>query len=68
MEEKSGTFKIDHYVELVLKHRWLIIIPFCLAMLTGIVLIICAAEELRDQCIDSCETAEGSVGLCSDPL
>ena len=39
MEEKSGTFQIDHYVELVLKHRWLLIIPFCLAMVIGITLI-----------------------------
>ena len=38
MEEQSGTFKIDHYVELALKHRWLLIIPFCLALAIGIVL------------------------------
>ena len=39
MEEKSGTFPIDHYIELVLMHRWSIIIPFCLSMVIGIVLI-----------------------------
>ncbi len=39
MEEKSGTIQIDHYVELALKHRWLLIIPFCLAMVIGIILI-----------------------------
>jgi len=38
MEEKSGTFQIDHYVELALKHRWLLIVPLCLALAIGIVL------------------------------
>lgn len=38
MEEKSGIFQIDHYMELALKHRWLLIIPFCLALVIGIVL------------------------------
>jgi len=38
MAEQSGTFKIDHYLELVLKHRWLIIIPFCLSMVVGLYL------------------------------
>ena len=36
MEEKSGTFQIDHYVELALKHRWLLIVPLCLALVVGI--------------------------------
>lgn len=36
MEEQSGTFQIDHYVELALKDRWLLIIPFCLALAGGI--------------------------------
>ena len=36
MEENSGTFQIDHYVELALKHRWFLIIPFCLALAGGI--------------------------------
>jgi polysaccharide chain length determinant protein (PEP-CTERM system associated) len=36
MEENSGTFQIDHYVELALKHRWLLIIPFCMALAAGI--------------------------------
>ena len=39
MEENSGTFQIDHYVELALKHRWFFIIPFCLSMVIGIILI-----------------------------
>ena len=38
MEENSGTFQIDHYVELALKHRWLVIVPLCLALVVGIVL------------------------------
>ena len=32
-------FKPDYYIELALKHRWLIIIPFCLAMIIGIGLV-----------------------------
>ena len=40
MREKSDTFKIDHYLGLVLKHRWLLIIPFCLAMGVGIYLAV----------------------------
>ena len=36
MEEQSATFQIDHYVELAFKHRWLLIIPFCLALVVGI--------------------------------
>ena len=39
MEEKSGAFQINHYVELALKHRWHLIIPFCLSMVIGIFLI-----------------------------
>lgn len=39
MEEKSGAFQIDHYIELALKHRWYLIIPFCLSMAIGITLI-----------------------------
>ena len=38
MEEKSGTFQIDHYLELALKHRWFLIVPLCLALAIGIVL------------------------------
>ena len=36
MEEQSGPFQIDRYVELAFKHRWLLIIPFCLALAGGI--------------------------------
>ena len=39
MEEKSGTHLIDHFIELVLKHRWSLIIPFCLSMVIGIILL-----------------------------
>ena len=40
MEKESGNFQfqIDHYIEVVLKHRWLIILPFCLAMVVGLYL------------------------------
>ena len=40
MKEKDEAFKFDHYLNLVLKRRWLIIIPFCLAMILGIYLAI----------------------------
>jgi polysaccharide chain length determinant protein (PEP-CTERM system associated) len=38
MQEKDEKFKIDHYINLMFKHRWLLIIPFCLAMIFGIYL------------------------------
>jgi len=38
-EQKSGTYLIDHFIELVLKHRWFLIIPFCLSMVIGIILL-----------------------------
>lgn len=34
------TMQIDKYTELVVKHRWLIIIPFCLCMVAGIAAVI----------------------------
>jgi polysaccharide chain length determinant protein (PEP-CTERM system associated) len=39
MLEKAKSVQIDYIIELVLKHRWLFIIPFCLSMLIGIILI-----------------------------
>jgi polysaccharide chain length determinant protein (PEP-CTERM system associated) len=36
MPEKSNSFQIGYYVDLALRHRWLIITPFCLAMIVGI--------------------------------
>ena len=39
MEEKSGAYLIDHFIELALKHRWFLIIPFCLSMVIGIILL-----------------------------
>ncbi len=38
MNEKDETIKIDHYINLIFKRRWLIIIPFCMAMIAGIYL------------------------------
>ena len=38
MQERDETFKLDYYINLIFKHRWLIIIPFCLAMIVGIYL------------------------------
>jgi polysaccharide chain length determinant protein (PEP-CTERM system associated) len=40
MPEKAETIKFDHYINLIFKHRWLIIIPFCLAMIVGIYLTV----------------------------
>jgi polysaccharide chain length determinant protein (PEP-CTERM system associated) len=38
MAEVVDIEKIHYYVRLVIKHRWLVIIPFCLAMAAGIYL------------------------------
>ena len=38
MPERDETFKLDYYINLIFKHRWLMIIPFCLAMIVGIYL------------------------------
>jgi polysaccharide chain length determinant protein (PEP-CTERM system associated) len=38
MQERDEKFNFDHYINLMFKHRWLIIIPFCLAMIVGIYL------------------------------
>ena len=35
MPEKTDTIKISHYLGLVFKHRWLLIIPFCIALVAG---------------------------------
>ena len=40
MPEKTETIKIHHYLGLVFKHRWLLIIPFCIAMAAGMYLAI----------------------------
>jgi uncharacterized protein involved in exopolysaccharide biosynthesis len=40
MTQRDEKFKLDHYINLTFKHRWLIIIPFCLAMIVGIYLSI----------------------------
>ncbi len=39
-EEAPKKIKVDYYIDLVLRRRWLIIIPFCLSMLGGIYLSI----------------------------
>ena len=40
MTEKTEKIKFDYYINLVIKKRWLIIIPFCLSMIVGIYLAI----------------------------
>jgi polysaccharide chain length determinant protein (PEP-CTERM system associated) len=38
MTERDETFKLDYYINLIIKRRWLMIIPFCLALIAGIYL------------------------------
>ena len=33
MQEKDEKFNISYYINLIFKRRWLMIIPFCLAMM-----------------------------------
>ena len=40
MPEPSNTIQFDYYLDLVIKRRWLLIIPFCIAMAAGIYLAI----------------------------
>ncbi|RLC31583.1 MAG: hypothetical protein DRH32_04010, partial [Deltaproteobacteria bacterium] len=40
MTEKKEIIRIEQYIEMVLKGRWYIIIPFCLAMVAGIYLAV----------------------------
>ena len=48
MDEASQKLaKIDYYVKLVLKRRWLLIIPFCLSMLVGIYLAVTLPKVYR---------------------
>jgi polysaccharide chain length determinant protein (PEP-CTERM system associated) len=48
MDETSQKLaKVDYYVKLVLKRRWLLIIPFCISMLVGIYLAISLPKVYR---------------------
>ena len=40
MQKKTDAIKPEHIIEIALKRRWYIIIPFCLSMLTGIYLAV----------------------------
>jgi polysaccharide chain length determinant protein (PEP-CTERM system associated) len=40
MQEKAQTINLGHYINLIFKRRWLLIIPFCLSMIVGIYLAI----------------------------
>jgi polysaccharide chain length determinant protein (PEP-CTERM system associated) len=51
MKEKDEKFKIYHYISLIFKHRWLLIIPFCLAMIVGIYLSIVLPREYQASAI-----------------
>jgi polysaccharide chain length determinant protein (PEP-CTERM system associated) len=37
-KDTNQTINLNHYIGLVFRHRWLVIIPFCLAMIAGIFL------------------------------
>ena len=39
-EEPKKSINIDYYIEMLLKRRWFIIIPFCISMVIGITLSI----------------------------
>jgi polysaccharide chain length determinant protein (PEP-CTERM system associated) len=71
MREKTDTIKIDHYLGLVFKHRWLLIIPFCIAMVAGMfqavklpkiyeasTLILVAPQRVPSQFVQSIVTAD----------
>ena len=45
MQERAESFNLDYYINLILKRRWLIIIPFCISMLAGIYLAITLPES-----------------------
>ena len=47
MQEQEAPIKLDYYIELALKRRWLIIIPFCLAMIVGIYLAVSLPRVYR---------------------
>lgn len=47
MQEKAETIKLDYYINLIFKRRWLIIIPFGLAMIVGIYLAITLPKIYR---------------------
>ncbi|MBW2678640.1 MAG: protein GumC, partial [Deltaproteobacteria bacterium] len=40
MENKASTIDPNYIIGIILKRRWLVILPFCLAMLAGIALVI----------------------------
>jgi len=40
MQERDEAFNLGYYIDLVFRRRWLMIIPFCLAMVVGIYLAI----------------------------
>jgi polysaccharide chain length determinant protein (PEP-CTERM system associated) len=40
VQAREEAFRLDYYIELAFKRRWLIIIPFCLAMIVGIILVL----------------------------
>ena len=39
MQERDETFNIGYYIDLIFRRRWLMIIPFCLALVVGIILV-----------------------------
>jgi uncharacterized protein involved in exopolysaccharide biosynthesis len=39
MQERDEAFNPGYYIDLVFRRRWLMIIPFCLAMIVGIILV-----------------------------
>jgi polysaccharide chain length determinant protein (PEP-CTERM system associated) len=44
MPEKHITLNINYYLGLAIKHRWLLIIPFCISMVAGLYLAVTLPE------------------------
>ena len=49
--ESSGGFDPIYYLGLMLRYRWLLIIPFCLAMLVGIYLALTLPREYQSETV-----------------
>jgi hypothetical protein len=65
MSEKSTSFQIGYYIDLALRHRWLIIAPFCLAMIVGIYLALTLPKDIHGKYNDSGGTPGSAIEIRS---
>jgi uncharacterized protein involved in exopolysaccharide biosynthesis len=63
MREKSETIKIHYYLGLVFKYRWLLIIPFCIAMGVGIYLAVTLPKIYEAKTLILVMPQRGSKGI-----